>query len=214
MYTPAPFAERRKEELHAFIRAFPLAAIVTPTADGLIATHVPVILDTSSGEQGELRGHFARANPHARAASFRGDTIAIFTNPGAYISPSWYPSKVAHGKVVPTWNYAAVHAVGELELIDDPAFVRANVIELTTQHESVRELPWQVSDAPEPFIEQQLKAIVGFRIRIARLDGKWKMSQNRSDEDIDGVVRGLSTSNAEPNPEVAALVEARRPRRQ
>lgn len=213
MYTPAPYAERSKDQLHEFVKAHPLAAIVSPTEGGLVATHVPVILDASAGEHGELRGHFARANPHARAASFRGDTIAIFTNPGAYISPSWYPSKSAHGKVVPTWNYVAVHAVGELELVDDPAFVRANVIELTTQHESAREVPWQVSDAPEPFIAQQLKAIVGFRIRIARLEGKWKMSQNRSDADIDGVVRGLSTSNADASPEVAALVEARRPRR-
>ena len=148
------------------------------------------------------------------AAGFRGDSVAIFTNPGAYISPSWYPSKAAHGKVVPTWNYVAVHATGELELIDDPAFVRANVIELTAEHESPRNVPWQVSDAPEPFVAQQLKAIVGFRIRIARLEGKWKMSQNRSDADIDGVVRGLSTSTGDANPAVAAIVEARRPRRE
>jgi transcriptional regulator len=103
--------------------------------------------------------------------------------------------------------------VGALELIDDPAFVHTNVVELTTQHEGAREVPWQVTDAPEPFIVQQLKAIVGFRIRIARLEGKWKMSQNRSDADIDGVVKGLSTSPADSNPAVAAVVEARRPRR-
>jgi transcriptional regulator len=213
MYTPKPFVEHRLEQLHEFIRAHPLATIVSATADGLIATHAPLVLDTTSGAHGELRGHFARANPHASLTRSIGATMAIFSDPGAYISPSWYPSKTAHGKVVPTWNYVAVHAIGQLELIDDPAFVRANIVALTTEHESARQAPWHVSDAPESFIAQQVKAIVGVRIRIERLEGKWKMSQNRPDEDIDGVVKGLSTSTADPNRVVAALVEARRPRR-
>jgi transcriptional regulator len=212
MYTPKPFVEQRTEQLHGFIRAHPLATIVSATADGLIATHVPLVLDATSGDHGELRGHFARANPHA-TPSRAGATMAIFSDPGAYISPSWYPSKAAHGKVVPTWNYVAVHAAGKLELIDDSDFVRANIVALTTEHEGAREAPWYVSDAPESFIAQQLKAIVGVRIRITRLEGKWKMSQNRPDEDIDGVVKGLSASTADPNRVVAALVEARRPRR-
>jgi transcriptional regulator len=213
MYTPKPFVEHRKDQLHEFIRAHPLATIVSATAEGLVVTHAPLILDAASGEHGELRGHFARANPHATLARSVGATMAVFSDPGAYISPSWYPSKAEHGKVVPTWNYVAVHAEGELELIDDPAFVRANILALTTQHESAREAPWHVSDAPESFIAQQLKAIVGVRIRIARLEGKWKMSQNRPDEDIDGVVKGLSASTSVPDRIVGTLVEARRPRR-
>jgi transcriptional regulator len=213
MYTPKPFAEHRTEQLHEFIRAHPLATIVSATADGLIATHAPLILDDASGEHGELRGHFARANPHATLAGSVGATMAIFSDPGAYISPSWYPSKAEHGKVVPTWNYVAVHAQGELELIDDPAFVRANILALTREHESAREAPWHVSDAPESFIAQQLKAIVGVRIRIVRLEGKWKMSQNRPDQDIDGVVNGLSASTSDPDRVVGRLVQARRPRR-
>jgi transcriptional regulator len=213
MYTPKPFAEHRTEQLHEFIRAHPLATIVSATAAGLIATHAPLILDDALGEHGELRGHFARANPHATLAGRAGATMAIFSDPGAYISPSWYPSKAEHGKVVPTWNYVAVHAEGELELIDDPAFVRANILALTRAHESARQAPWHVSDAPESFIAQQLKAIVGVRIRIVRLEGKWKMSQNRPEEDIDGVVKGLSASTSDPDRMVGRLVEARRPRR-
>src|SRR5262249_52378468 len=141
------------------------------------------------------------------------EALVIFTGPDAYITPSWYQVKQEHGRVVPTWNYAAVHAFGTLNLIDDPAVLRPHLERLTTRHETGRAPEWKVSDAPDAFIEQQMKAIIGVELTITRLEGKWKMSQNRSDADIDGVVRGLAASESPTDQVVAALVSARRPAR-
>ena len=212
MYIPKSFAEDDLPTLHAFIETYPLAALVTSfPADGLLATHLPLVLDRAAGPLGTLVGHFARANPHARqVADGTGQSLVIFTGPEAYITPEWYPSKQESGRVVPTWNYVAVHAYGALRLRDDPLFLRGHLESLTQRHEASRPHPWRVSDAPADFIDQLLKAIVGVEITIERLEGKWKMSQNRSAADIDGVIHGLEASGTVQNQAVAAIVRARR----
>jgi len=202
MYLPTMFKEDRVERLHGFIRASGLATLVTQTPAGLIASHVPMLLDASPSPYGTLIGHVARPNPQARGAL--GDALAIFQGPDAYITPSWYATKRATGKVVPTWNYIAVHAYGTVEFFDDPARLLDLVTRLTDRHEGRRSAPWAVSDAPEEFIQGMLKGIVGFAIPISRLEGKWKMSQNRPAEDRVGVVAGLSE---EGEGTVAALVQ-------
>lgn len=213
MYIPASYAERDQPTLLAFLESHPLAALVTVSeTDGLFATHLPLMLDRAAAPPGTLVGHLTRANPQYRQiAAGATEALVIFTGPDAYITPEWYPAKQEHGRVVPTWNYVAVHAYGTVCLRDDPEFLRRHLEALTSQHEADRAKPWQVSDAPEEYITQQMKAIVGFELQIARLEGKWKMSQNRSGADIDGVIRGLSASEAPADRAVAALVAERRP---
>lgn len=214
MYIPSSFAEEDVSTLHAFVEAHPLATLVTAVggAPGLFATHLPLLLDPSTGPFGRLVGHIARANPHARQlAAASNESLVIFTGPDAYITPAWYATKADTGRVVPTWNYVAVHAYGQVTLNADPGFLRPHLEMLTRQHEPSRGGTWEVSDAPEEYIAQQLRAIVGVEITIERLEGKWKMSQNRSDADIDGVVRGLSASTAPRDRSVADLVAGRRP---
>jgi transcriptional regulator len=213
MYIPASYAEHDQQVVFDFIVAHPLAILVTASAgEGLFATHLPLVLDRSAGPCGVLAGHLARANPHQRhIAAGATDALVIFTGPDAYVSPSWYASKQDHGRVVPTWNYAAVHAYGTLRLIDEPVALRRHLETLTARHESGRAPEWEVSDAPAAYIEQQMKAIVGLELTITRLEGKWKMSQNRSGSDIDGVARGLAASDSATDQTVAAIVSARRP---
>ena len=217
MYIPRLYAEERRDELAAFIEAHPLGALVTADASGqLFATHLPLVFDPGAGEHGILEGHVARANPHHRIADSDAKTLVIFTGPNAYVTPSWYPEKAAHGRVVPTWNYVAVHAYGTLRFIDDPTWLKAHLHRLTDRNESTRVrhadgMPWRVDDAPPEFIAQQMKAIVGVQITVTRLEGKWKMSQNRSPETIEAVVAGLGASNSAMDREVSAIVAARRP---
>lgn len=215
MYIPASYAETDRQVLFDFIEGNPLAVLVTTApSEGLFATHLPLVLERTAGSSGVLVGHVARANPHHRyLAAGEAESMAIFTGPDAYITPSWYRAKPEHGRVVPTWNYVAVHAYGAVRLHDDPAFLRRHLDALTARHEAARPTPWQVDDAPAAYITQQLRAIVAFELTITRLEGKWKMSQNRPDADIDGVVRGLSGSDVAADREVAALVAARRPSR-
>jgi len=196
MYVPTHFAEDRRDVLHAAMRAARLATLVTLTADGLIASHVPMLLDAEAGENGTLIGHLARANPQATAAPI-GEALVIFTGPDAYITPSWYATKRENGRVVPTWNYVAIHAYGTLELFDDAARLHALVSRLTHHKEKPRTEPWAVTDAPARFIEGQLKGIVGFALPITRLQGKWKMSQNRPEADRVGVAAGLAAEGEE-----------------
>jgi transcriptional regulator len=189
MYVPPSFNEDRIDVIHDAIRGAGLATLVTLTADGLIASHVPLLLDVEPAPYGTLLGHLARANPQARGAT--GEALAIFLGPDAYITPSWYATKQQTGKVVPTWNYVAVHAYGRLEFIDDPTHVREHIAHLTKHHEADRAAPWAVTDAPEDFIQGMVKGIIGFRLTITRLQGKWKMSQNRPMQDRSGVAAGL-----------------------
>jgi transcriptional regulator len=191
MYNPAHFRETRVPVLHDLIRRHPLAALVTLGPDGLVANHIPMEVDPESGPWGTLRGHVARANPVWQEAARDVDALAIFAGPQRYITPSWYPTKQESGRVVPTWNYAVVHARGPLRAIDDPAWLRDFVTRLTARHEAERRAPWHVTDAPADFIERQLGAIVGIEIPLRRLEGKWKVSQNRAATDRVGVVAGL-----------------------
>ena len=214
MYVPPAFAEPEPSVLLDFIEAHPLGALVTAAPHaaggaGLFATHLPLVLDRTRGPHGVLQGHFARANPHARGAA--GEALVIFGGPDAYVHPGWYPSTREHGRVVPTWNYVAVHAAGPLRLIDDAAFLLRHLEALTARHEAGRERPWSMADAPPGFVDRLVSDIVGVEVEVARLEGKWKMSQNRPAADIAGVVAGLAASPSPGEQAVAALVDARRP---
>ena len=190
MYQPAAFREDRLETLHALIRTHPLGTLITAGAGGLTANLVPFTL-AHTGEKGTLRAHIAKANDQVDALRAGAETLVVFHGPEAYITPSWYASKREHGRVVPTWNYVVVQVRGTPRVIDDPAWLRAQIDELTSSQENQRPRPWKVSDAPEAFILGQIKAIVGFEIPILTIEGKWKVSQNRSAADRQGVQEGL-----------------------
>jgi transcriptional regulator len=173
------------------MRRFPLATLVAMTPRGLDANHLPLVLDDTRGDLGVLRGHVARSNPAWREILAGSEVLAIFHGDNRYVSPSWYPTKREHGKVVPTWNYAVVHARGQIAWHDDPAWLRELVETLTNLHEQASATPWRVADAPAEFIDRNLRSIVGFEIRITALDGKWKVSQNRTPEERAAVVEEL-----------------------
>jgi transcriptional regulator len=205
MYVPPAFRDDDRESLRATIRAARLANFVTATADGLLATPLPLYLDESEGEHGVIYGHLARANPQCRVPPL-GDGLAIFMGPDAYVTPAWYAAKQETGKVVPTWNYVAVHACGPVEFFDDAGRLLEAVSRLTELHEHGRAAPWAVSDAPADFVRAQLRGIVGLRMPITRLEGKRKMSQNRNAADRAGVAAGLAASERASEREVAALI--------
>jgi transcriptional regulator len=186
------FKEDRIELLHDAMRQAGLATLVTLTADGLIASHVPVLLDPDPAPYGTLLGHLARPNPQAKGAVAGTDALVIFQGPDAYITPSFYETKRQTGKVVPTWNYVAIHARGPVTFFNDTERLLQVVTRLTDREEGKRAAPWAVTDAPADFIDGMLKGIVGFSLPITRLEGKWKMSQNRPAEDRAGVVDGLT----------------------
>ena len=202
MYVPRAFAENDIKALHQQMQGTPLAVLATYTDTGLIASHVPLLLNPDEGANGTLYGHLARANPHSKALAEGTETLVIFAGEQAYISPSFYPSKAEHGKAVPTWNYLAVHAYGTTEVFEDAERLLALVSRLSSKHEAGRPEPWAVSDAPVDYIDSMLKAIVGFRLPITRLQGKRKLSQNRDARDQAGVRQGLL---ANPNPQDHAL---------
>jgi transcriptional regulator len=209
MYTPAHFAASPDAITDLLTR--PAAAnLVTATAQGILATMLPLIYEPSIGEHGALHGHLARNNPQWSAPAL-GESLVILQGADAYISPSWYTSKREHGRVVPTWNYSTAHVYGELVVHEDAAWLGNHVRQLTDVHEAGSDRPWSVDDAPERFISGQLRAIVGVELIISRIEGKTKLSQNRTDADISGVIAGLQ---AVGQPEIAAEVErARRERR-
>jgi transcriptional regulator len=205
MYVPPAFREDDLAAIHATIEQARLSHLVTATADGLIATPLPMILVREEGPHGTLYGHVARANPQWKLPAI-GEAMALFLGPHAYITPNWYATKQETHKVVPTWNYVAVHAYGPIEFFDDGNRLRDIVTRLTDMHERDSAVPWAVNDAPEPFIAAQLRAIVGLRLPITRIEGKRKMSQNRSAEDRAGVAAGLSSSERASDREVAKLI--------
>ncbi len=209
MYTPPAFREDDPAILRRIMRETRLATLVTATADGLMATPLPLFLDESEGEHGVLYGHIAKANAQWRTPVV-GEALVLFSGVDAYITPSWYAAKAEHGKVVPTWNYEAVHAYGPAEFFDDPARLLGAVTRLTELHEQARALPWAVGDAPEAFIAAQLKGIVGVRLPISRIEGKLKMSQNRSEADRAGVAAGLAQSERPTERQVAGMIPTRR----
>jgi transcriptional regulator len=205
MYTPPAFRDGDRASLHATMRAARLCSFVTATTDGLIATPLPILLDETEGTNGVLYGHVARANPQWRSTPV-GEAMAIFMGPDAYVTPSWYAAKQETGKVVPTWNYIAVHAYGPVEFFDDADRLLDIVTRLTDLHERPRTEPWAVTDAPADFIRAQLRGIVGLRVPLTRIEGKRKMSQNRGAEDRAGVAAGLADSERAADQAVAALI--------
>ena len=190
MYLPKHFEETRVEVLHGLVRAHPLGALVTLGADGLEANHIPFEIDSDPAPFGTLRGHVARANPVWRELSRGADALAIFQGAATYVSPSWYPTKQEGGKVVPTWNYAVVHARGKARLVE-PEALPALLARLTRKYEEGRPAPWRMQDLPADFTPKLLAAIVGFEIAVERLEGKFKLSQNRRPADLEGVIAAL-----------------------
>ncbi|NOS87928.1 MAG: FMN-binding negative transcriptional regulator [Methylococcaceae bacterium] len=205
MYVPAHFEQTNIEMMHALMRSHPLATLVTLGDEGLNANHIPLYLNAESGQYGVLQGHVARANPLLDDSNL-AEVLVIFHGPNAYISPTWYATKPATGKVVPTWNYTTVHAYGKLQQIDDATWLRTHLEAMTDQHEANMPQPWQLSDAPHDFTERLLGAIVGIEIVITRLSGKWKVSQNQPPENQISVVQGLSTSRLADAGAMADLV--------
>ena len=189
MYVPSHFAEDRIDILHDAMRHVGLATLVSMTADGLIASHIPMLIDPNPAPYGTLIGHLARPNPQAGGAI--GEALAVFQGLDGYITPSWYATKQDNGKVVPTWNYVAIHAYGALEFFEDSDRLLAVVTRLTERQEAARSAPWAVSDAPADYVQGMLKGIVGIALPISRLQGKVKMSQNRPPIDRLGVIQGL-----------------------
>ena len=194
MYNPSGFAIKDLHELQQQILDTRLAVVITHDEQGLQASHLPLLFSPDQGPNGTLYGHFARANPQWKALQNGAEALVIFAGADAYISPGFYPSKAEHGKVVPTWNYVAVHAYGTAEVFTDADRLLNLVSTLTDRHEAGRDQPWKVADAPADYIDGMLKAIVGFSLPIQRLEGKRKLSQNRSTADIAGVREGLAAS--------------------
>lgn len=190
MYVPHHFTETREDRLHALIRAHPLGLLISSSGGAMMADPVPFLLDTA-GKRARLLAHVARANPQWMHIRDGARVLVVFQGAESYVSPAWYPSKGAHGKVVPTWNYAMVQVDGTATVHEDPAWLKAQVSALTDIQEAGRREPWAVSDAPERFIDAQMRGIVGIEIAVTAMTGKWKASQNRSAEDRAGVKTGL-----------------------
>lgn len=209
LYEPPAFRENRPEILHGLIRQARLALLVSNGPDGVPdITHLPLVLVPEEGAQGLLLGHVARANPHWRRLAEAGRAVAVFRGAEAYISPNWYPSKAEHHRVVPTWNYEAVHAEGPVEIIQDPDRLLGIVTRLTDVQEAAQPHPWRVTDAPAEFVAGQLKGIVGLALRIERLTGKRKLSQNRPAADRDGAIAGLDRSEDSRDRAAAAAMRS------
>ncbi|WP_201837984.1 FMN-binding negative transcriptional regulator [Microvirga zambiensis] len=214
MYQPPHFREDSLAVQHALIKAHPLGLLVTFGSTGLLANPLPFVLDAEASPMGTLKTHLSRANAQWQDFDPDQDALVVFQGPEAYITPSWYAAKREHGKVVPTWNYAIVQARGRIRIKDDPDWLRQQIAAMTETQENLRSEPWAVSDAPPPFVAAQLKGIVGVEIEITRIEGKWKVSQNRSEADRQGVAEGLRLSQEDEAHRMAEMVDARgaRPR--
>ncbi|MBT3904207.1 MAG: FMN-binding negative transcriptional regulator [Rhodospirillales bacterium] len=207
MYTPPAYRQEDPAVLHDLIDEFGFATLVTLGPEGPTANHIPMLIDRGEGPYGRLRGHLSKGNPQFLEMRSEVPALAIFQGPHTYVSPNWYPSKQEHGKVVPTWNYVAVHATGPLTVIEDDEGLMRIIDDLTRKHEQNFENPWNISDAPDDYIQRMLKGIIGFEIQIGKLEGKWKMSQNKPKiEDRRGVIEGLNASGNLADGEVAAIM--------
>jgi transcriptional regulator len=205
MYLPDHFRVEDVPQMHALMRARPFATLVSAGSTGLCANHLPTVLK-DDGPYGVVECHLARPNPHWRDLAEGKEALMIFCGPESYITPNWYPSKAQHGKAVPTWNFSVVHAYGLPEMMSDKDWLLRHVTELTAQQESSEAQPWAPSDAPSSYIDVMLRGIVGFRFAITRLEGKWKMSQNREMKDQAGIVKGLSARGNGDDLEIAEIV--------
>jgi transcriptional regulator len=211
IYNPPAFRETDLPALHAQIQGTGFATLITVGADGPIVSHLPMLLDPKVGAFGTLTGHVARANPQWKDSDFGKPAIAMFMGPDAYVSPTWYPSKAEHGKAVPTWNYSAIYARGTIKTFDDPGELRAHVTALTEHFERAMPKPWQVSDAPEDYLQRQFKGIVGLRFTIDTIEGKAKLSQNRTKADLDSVAAALIASERPDDRVVGAMMKQKSP---
>lgn len=198
MYEPPHFQETRPEVLHGLIRAHPLGILISNGPDGPVANAIPFLLDAAAARNGMLRAHLARANPQWKliAENPSSPILIVFQGTDAYVTPSWYETKRETGKVVPTWNYAVVQVRGTAKVIDDQDWLATQIADLTASQEGTRATPWAVTDAPAPFIQSQIKGIIGLEIEIAEIHGKWKVSQNRPVADRAGVAHGLESETA------------------
>jgi transcriptional regulator len=208
MYQVPQFREESLAVQHELVRANPLGMLISQGADGVLANPIPFLL-YDEGDKGTLRCHLSRGNPQWLALRDSPKALIVFQGVDHYITPSWYPAKAEHGKVVPTWNYAMVQVRGDARIIEDAAWLLANVSALSDAHEGRRQRPWAVSDAPEAFIASQLKGIVGIEIVIDRIEGKFKASQNRSVADRAGVVEGLGAEGDPHSLQMRELVKER-----
>jgi transcriptional regulator len=206
MYQPPAFREDRIEVQHALIRKHPLGLLITAGPAGLLANLFPFLIDADGAGNGTLRLHMARANPQWRELEAVEECLAVFQGPQDYVTPSWYATKRETGKVVPTWNYATVHAWGRPRVMNDDKWLRRQIEDLTASREAPRAEPWAVGDAPEDFVAMQMRAIVGIEIPVSRIEGKWKMSQNRPEPDRAGVIAGFREMGRDA---IAALVAER-----
>jgi transcriptional regulator len=207
MYQPTHFREDRLDVQHALIRAHPLALLISGGDGGLVANPIPFLLDSAAGPHGTLRCHVAKANDQWQHLQTAAECLVVFQGADDYITPSWYASKKEHGRVVPTWNYATVHCWGRPIVTHDQGWLRAQLDGLTALQEGRRSKPWAVDDAPAEFVAAQIRGIVGIEIAVTRIEGKWKVSQNRPEADRIGVIDGLSAER--PGPGMAALVAER-----
>lgn len=210
MYIPKFNEETRLPILDQLMRSHPLAALVTMGSSGLFATHLPMVLHRESDSRAVLRGHLSRANQQWREFDPAIPALAIFSGPEHYITPAWYPEKAVTGKVVPTWNYAVVHAYGQLKVIEDPSWLLTHLNSLTETHEASSATPWKVSDAPADYVSSIAKGIVGIELAIDRLEGKWKVSQNQNEQTRASVADGLAALDTESSLAVRLLVQGER----
>ena len=208
MYISQANKEERVSALHKLVEEQQFASLITTGSSGLFASHIPMVLEQNGG-MGQLRGHISRANAQWRDYTPSVEALAIFSGPQHYITPNWYVEKQETGKVVPTWNYVVVHAYGYLKIIEDGEWLMAHLASLTKIHEAGSPVPWKIEDAPADYVASLAKGIVGLEITIERLEGKWKVSQNRSEEDRNGVAKGLAELDTMESLEMKALVEKR-----
>lgn len=210
MYNPNTFRINDLTELHAFVQAHPLGLLITHNKDGLLATSTPFLLYPEEGSQGVLRAHLAKANPHWKVLESGNECLIVFQGAHGYVTPAWYPSKTENHKVVPTWNYSMVQCRGSAQVFKDITWLQKQVSDLTDYHERGRTSPWSVNDAPDDYIDGQIKAIIGIEIPITAIEGKYKLSQNRSEQDRSGVIKGVSDpKDLHYNANVAALMKKR-----
>jgi transcriptional regulator len=207
MYQPPHFRNDDLPQIRALMREQRFVTLISSGSLGLFATHLPTVTKDDA-PYAMVECHLARANAHWKDLATVDEALMVFQGPQAYITPNWYRSKAEHGKVVPTWNYVALHAYARPEVVEDADWLRRHVAELTAQEEKVEPKPWALSDAPDDYVERMLRGIVGFRLRVARLEGKWKVSQNREPEDRDGVVTGLRSRGDGDDLRVAEAISA------
>jgi transcriptional regulator len=209
MYLKSQFEETRVDVLHSLVKAHPLGTLIASIDSEIAVNHMPFSLCANGGPRGTLKGHLPRANSLWTSLDSRREVVVVFQGPNSYITPSWYPSKKAHGKAVPTWNFAVVHVRGRPRFIEDAAWLNQHLNELTDEHEADQRVPWKVSDAPQDFRDEMTRLLIGIEIPIDSMIGKWKVSQNRSVPDRIGVAEGLSLRGGDASVAMARLVMER-----